>query len=738
MSDDRRHWLLRDPELLAEVKRLAAEYVPEFRDGEILAHNHDPIVDQGIFAFGDPGTETGHTLDTSSVDRTTTVDGEGNYAFFLRINLNQTRTTQDQNLTRTYKLQYDKDGAGSWTDVTGSSSNVQVVADSNITDGAATSERIGGTGAAFLAGEYDEGDGVLDSITWSTGDTEYTEMLWSLQVIDADMAAGATLDFRVIESDNTALNNTGSEDLPRLTWNAPAGATVHEHVANADGVSTAAVSLAVKRSGSALANGVAAVVVAISSILGLSARADALSTVDTGQLYRVRAVPASGTLGGTSTASVSLSALRSLTATADGVSSTAVSMSVVRGLSTQADGVSTTAVDLTVVSPSGTVYELTASPDGVASTSVAMGVRRGVSATADGVGVATADPLNVVHGLSTQADGQSTATVSVSVAGAVTLAATADGVGTAVADMGVLVTLSAQADGVSTVDTGQLYRRREIASSGTLGGTGTATVSITVVGVTVYELSATADGVSTATAALEGTELTAQADGVGTASATLYKVTQVDGGEAAGVSTATVSVTVVSGSGTVYELVAAPDGVGTATVSVFRQAHRDTQADGVSTVAVAMSVVRALSTQADGVASTTANVSGVTVVEFVANADGVSTVAALVAPIRIRSAQSDGVSTATVSVLRQAHRDTQADGTATATADIQHVYAFSVSADATASVSLALTVTLGDQAAAGKYAPEHARAYARIAAVEDGTFKDAHERASSRIDKAGV
>lgn len=718
MSDDRRHWLLRDPELLAEVKRLAAEYVPEFRDGDILAHNHDPIVDQGIFAFGDPGTETGHTLDTSSVDRTTTVDGEGNYAFFLRINLNQTRTTQDQNLTRTYKLQYDKDGAASWTDVTGSSSNVQAVADSNITDGAATSERIGGTGAAFLAGEYDEGDGVLDSITWSTGDTEYTEMLWSLQVIDADMAAGATLDFRVIESDNTALNNTGSEDLPRLTWNAPAGATVHEHVANADGVSTAAVSLAVKRSGSALANGVAAVVVAISSILGLSARADALSTVDTGQLYRVRAVPASGTLGGTSTASVSLSALRSLTATADGVSSTAVSMSVVRGLSTQADGVSTTAVDLTVVSPSGTVYELTASPDGVASTAIAMGVRRGVSATADGVGVATADPLNIVHGLSTQADGQSTATVSVSVAGA--------------------VTLSAQADGVSTVDTGQLYRRREIASSGTLGGTGTATVSITVVGVTVYELSANADGVSTATAALEGNELTAQADGVGTASATLYKVTQVDGGEAAGVSTATVSVTVVSSGGTVYELVAAPDGVGAATVSVFRQAHRDTQADGVSTVAVAMSVVRALSTQADGVATTTANVSGVTVVEFVANADGVSTAAALVAPIRIRSAQSDGVSTATASVLRQAHRDTQADGTATATADIQHVYAFSVTADATASVSLALTVTLGDHAAAGKYAPEHARAYARIAAVEDGTFKDAHERASSRIDKAGV
>jgi len=184
----------------------------------IEAHNHDPVVDQGIFAWGDPGTETGHALDANSTDRTYTVDGGGNVLLFLRIELDQTRTTQDQNLSRTYKLQYRKDG-GTWTDVTASSSNVQVIADSNIADGAATTNRISGSAETFLAGDYDEGDGVLDTITWSTAIREHTESLWSLTLIDADLAAGEVLEFRVIESDDTLLNNSATADFPAINWN---------------------------------------------------------------------------------------------------------------------------------------------------------------------------------------------------------------------------------------------------------------------------------------------------------------------------------------------------------------------------------------------------------------------------------------------------------------------------------------------------------------------------------------
>jgi hypothetical protein len=178
-----------------------------------------------VFRWGTPGTETGHGWEADqSVDLTLNEDGNGNYAVFLRINLEQTRTTNDQNQTRTYKLQYRKDG-GTWTNVTGSSSNVQAVADSpdNIADGAATTERLVGTnGYTFQSGEYDEGDGVCDAITWTATAQREAELLFSLQIVDADMADGAFLEFRVIESDDTLLNNSATADFPRLDWDSAA------------------------------------------------------------------------------------------------------------------------------------------------------------------------------------------------------------------------------------------------------------------------------------------------------------------------------------------------------------------------------------------------------------------------------------------------------------------------------------------------------------------------------------
>lgn len=188
----------------------------------IEAHNHDPIVDQSIFAWGNPGTIAGHTLDSESVDRAPGAEGGGNYTAFLRIILIQTRSTADQNLTRTYKLQYSKN-SGTWTDVTAASSNVRVVDDTNNADGAnITTQRLSNQANTFQAGEYDEGDGVVDAITWASVATRETELLWSLEFVDADLAASDTVDFRVLESGGTLLNNDATSDKPRLTWNAPA------------------------------------------------------------------------------------------------------------------------------------------------------------------------------------------------------------------------------------------------------------------------------------------------------------------------------------------------------------------------------------------------------------------------------------------------------------------------------------------------------------------------------------
>ena len=187
----------------------------------ITAHNTDPDPTQEAYHFGDPGTETGHSQDTINTARTLTVDGAGNYAFFLRIGI-EDMANSDQNLSHTYKLKYSK-GGGAYTDVTASSSNVQAVADSNIADGAATTDRVVSANTNFQAGEYDEGDGTLDTITWTSGNSWYTNVLFSLQIIDADMADGEHLEFRVYHTDDSVLSG-GYANTPRLDWDAGAAA----------------------------------------------------------------------------------------------------------------------------------------------------------------------------------------------------------------------------------------------------------------------------------------------------------------------------------------------------------------------------------------------------------------------------------------------------------------------------------------------------------------------------------
>ena len=189
------------------------------RAPDITAMNLDPVVDQLHFAWGDPGTESGHSLDANDTDRTVALDGTGNYLAFLRFELDQTRSNADQNLTMTFKHQFQVNGGG-YGDVTASSTEVQVVADSNIADGAATTDRISGSSATFLAGEYDEGDGVFDAISWTISSLEHTELLSSLVFIDSALGAGDVVDFRIVESDNTLLD-TYSVANATLTWNAP-------------------------------------------------------------------------------------------------------------------------------------------------------------------------------------------------------------------------------------------------------------------------------------------------------------------------------------------------------------------------------------------------------------------------------------------------------------------------------------------------------------------------------------
>ena len=60
---------------------------------------------QTSFAWGDPGTESGHAINTPEVDLALAEDGNGDQDHFLRFELDQTVTNADANLTRIYRLQ---------------------------------------------------------------------------------------------------------------------------------------------------------------------------------------------------------------------------------------------------------------------------------------------------------------------------------------------------------------------------------------------------------------------------------------------------------------------------------------------------------------------------------------------------------------------------------------------------------------------------------------------------------
>ncbi len=672
---------------------------------DIEAHNHDPIVDQGIFAFGDPGTEAGHTLDSNSVDRTVNEDGNGNYAFFLRIELDQTRATADQNLTRTYKLQYAKNG-GSWTDVTATSSNVRV-AGSTPTDGEATTNRISGSVATFLAGDYDEGDGTLDAITWTASTVEHTESLWSLEVVDADMAATNTLDFRVLESGGTLLNNDATSDKPRLSWEAAAG-SIEELTAAPDGVATASTPRHVNRIRSAAAAGIASTVVAMGVIAGLGA------------------------------------------IQADGVGATTSGVDTIRSVAAQADGVATTTVSIAkIIAPT----EFTAQADGVATADASDVYRRVVVASEGALTSGAAVTLDVFRQAhrDTQADGVGTATAAFAAPDTQKeLTASADGVATADAsdifrrvvvasegslDSGAFVTAFFEteafvgviaADGVGTASA-TLYKRVILGYVGEASGVATVTVYFDAPGVS-HTLTAAPDGVATAAVSVTAIRsLAASADGVATTTTPILRQAHRDT-QADGVAAVTLDSAVVRGA--------------------------DTQADGVATVTLDLAVIRELGdVQADGVATATAEIQAGTTITLTAQADGVATTTTPTLRQAHRDTQADGVGATTVTVDRIASRDTQADGAATVTLDVAVVRALETSSDGVATLTLAMTAPESATAFDGKYAAEHREAYltlldatgfedehadAYLTLLDATGFEDEHADALRDITAAGV
>ncbi len=141
----------------------------------------------------DNGSESAGTLLGSLSTAYSGSVSSGNLQLALRVRLQESggaagATTDD------YQLQVSKNG-GAFASVTTSSANVKAFASANLTDAGTTTNRLGAGTGSFVAGEISE-DGLVDDrqITASN----YTEMLYAIEVIAADVADADTLDFRVL------------------------------------------------------------------------------------------------------------------------------------------------------------------------------------------------------------------------------------------------------------------------------------------------------------------------------------------------------------------------------------------------------------------------------------------------------------------------------------------------------------------------------------------------------------
>jgi hypothetical protein len=127
-------------------------------------------------------------------------------------------------------------------------SDLRVVAhnSTNLTDGAATTNRLGAGSGSFVAGEISE-DGLVDDFGWTDGD--YTELLYSITLLSTGLVVDDTLAFRVLRNGSTdGITYTAT---PEITVAEPA-ITQAAYRWYADGTESGATALAAQDTAHAL------------------------------------------------------------------------------------------------------------------------------------------------------------------------------------------------------------------------------------------------------------------------------------------------------------------------------------------------------------------------------------------------------------------------------------------------------------------------------------------------------
>jgi hypothetical protein len=152
---------------------------------------------EDTFRFYEDGTESGSSpIDDENTNIIRDADSS-DVNLHLRILIQETGGA-DGNATDDWQLQYSKNG-GAYTNITSISSVVKGFNSGSLTDGDPTTNRgtngiTDGTGS-FSAGEISE-DGLIDDMQLTASD--FTEILYSLTLVSADLAYGDEVEFRVL------------------------------------------------------------------------------------------------------------------------------------------------------------------------------------------------------------------------------------------------------------------------------------------------------------------------------------------------------------------------------------------------------------------------------------------------------------------------------------------------------------------------------------------------------------
>lgn len=188
--------------------------------------------------YNDDGSESAGTA-AAAENTALTVKPNGTKQYILRVGLAETgagsiagATTDDYQLQRSY------DG-GAYANVTTSSTVVKGFNSTNLTDAGTTTNRasdaLSDGGGSFVAGEIAENGLITDRQITANN---FTEFIYTVEVVPADVADGKNIDFRILL--NGATTNMTYTVTPRITIST-VDACLANDVASASSVTSPAV-----------------------------------------------------------------------------------------------------------------------------------------------------------------------------------------------------------------------------------------------------------------------------------------------------------------------------------------------------------------------------------------------------------------------------------------------------------------------------------------------------------------